>query len=67
MSAFATSGGGVGVAYANTAFRNLGLMEFELADLEGAVVQVDKFIEFLDFELCGMNRAESLKFHSSTE
>lgn len=41
MSAFATAGGGVGVAYANTAFRNLGLMEFELADLEGVVVQVD--------------------------
>ncbi len=40
MSAFATAGGGVGVAYANTAFRNLGLMEFELADLEGVVVQV---------------------------
>lgn len=41
MSAFATAGGGVGVAYANTAFRNLGLMEFDLADLEGVVVQVD--------------------------
>lgn len=40
MSAFATAGGGVGVAYVNTAFRNLGLMEFELADLEGVVVQV---------------------------
>lgn len=40
MSAFATAGGGIGVAYANTAFRNLGLMEFELADLEGVVVQV---------------------------
>eukprot|EP00752_Nemacystus_decipiens_P008019 g7166.t1 len=40
MSAFATAGGGVGVAYANTAFRNLGLMEFELADLEGVVVQI---------------------------
>jgi len=40
MSAFATAGGGVGVAYANTTFRNLGLLEFELADLEGVVVQV---------------------------
>lgn len=40
MSAFATAGGGVGVAYVNTAFRNLGLLELELADLEGVVVQV---------------------------
>lgn len=49
MSAFATAGGGVGVAYANTAFRNLGLMEFELADLEGVVVQVGA--EFLNSQL----------------
>lgn len=44
MSAFATAGGGVGVAYANTAFRNLGLLQFQdadqLVDLEGVVVQV---------------------------
>eukprot|EP00903_Cladosiphon_okamuranus_P008571 g8222.t1 len=40
MSAFATASGGVGVAYANTAFRNVGLMEFELADLEAVVVQI---------------------------
>lgn len=44
MSAFATAGGGVGVAYANTVFRTLGLLQFQdtdhLADLEGVVVQV---------------------------
>lgn len=46
MSAFATAGGGVGVAYTDTAFRNLGLLQFQdtgaLADLEGVVVQVRK-------------------------
>ncbi|CAM9768425.1 unnamed protein product [Sphacelaria rigidula] len=40
----ANAAGGVGVAYANTAFRNLGLVEFrdteELKDLEGVVVQI---------------------------
>lgn len=40
MSTYATASGDVGVAYANTAFRNLGLLEFQLADLEGVVVQV---------------------------
>lgn len=40
MSTCATANGDVGVAYANTAFRNLGLLEFQLADLEGVVVQV---------------------------
>lgn len=44
MSAFATAGGGIGVAYANTAFHNLGLLQFQdtdqLVDLEGVVVQV---------------------------
>lgn len=44
MSVFVTAGGGVGVAYANTAFRNLGLLQFQdtdqLVDLEGVVVQV---------------------------
>lgn len=46
MSVFATAGGGVGVAYTDTAFRNLGLLQFQdtnaLADLEGVVVQVSK-------------------------
>lgn len=46
MSAFTTAGGGVGVAYTDTAFRNLGLLQFQdtvaLADLEGVVVQVRK-------------------------
>lgn len=46
MSAFATAGGGVGVAYTDTSFRNLGLLQFQdtnaLADLEGVVVQVRK-------------------------
>lgn len=46
MSTFATAGGGVGVAYTDTAFRNLGLLQFQdtnaLADLEGVVVQVRK-------------------------
>ncbi|CAM9431775.1 unnamed protein product, partial [Ascophyllum nodosum] len=44
MSAVATAGGGVGVAYVNTAFRTMGLLQFqdsnELADLEGVVIQV---------------------------
>lgn len=44
MSVCATSGGGIGVAYANTTFRTLGLLQFQdtaqLADLEGVVVQV---------------------------
>lgn len=41
MSAFCTAGGAVGVAYANTAFRNLGLLELaDISDLEGVVVQV---------------------------
>lgn len=44
MSVVATAGGGVGVAYANTAFQNLGLLQFQdtsqLVDLEGVVVQV---------------------------
>lgn len=43
MSVYATSGGGIGVAYANTTFRTLGLLQFQdtaqLADLEGVVVQ----------------------------
>lgn len=65
MSAFATTGGGVGVAYANTAFRNLGLMEFELADLEGVVVQVD--VEFVDSQHRRMNRATSRKLLTSPE
>lgn len=57
------------MAYANTAFRNLGLMEFELADLEGVVVQVDvEFFNLLDFlSLRGMNRAISREFIPSTE
>lgn len=46
MSVFATAGGGVGVAYVNTAFRILGLLQFQdteqLLDLEGVVVQVRK-------------------------
>lgn len=44
FSVVANAAGGVGVAYANTAFRNLGLLEFvdtkELKDLEGVVVQI---------------------------
>lgn len=41
MSAFCTAGGPMGVAYANTAFRNLGLLELpDMSDLEGVVVQV---------------------------
>ena len=44
MSAVATAGGGVGVAYVNTTFRTMGLLQFqdsnELADLEGVVIQV---------------------------
>ncbi|CAM9231946.1 unnamed protein product, partial [Pylaiella littoralis] len=40
MSTYATGSGDVGVAYVNTAFRNLGLLEFQLADLEGVVVQI---------------------------
>lgn len=44
FSVVTNAGGGVGVAYANTAFRNLGLLQFEdteeLKDLEGMVVQV---------------------------
>ncbi|CAM9615807.1 unnamed protein product, partial [Scytosiphon promiscuus] len=41
MSAFCTAGGAVGVAYANTAFRNLGLLELaDISDLEGVVVQI---------------------------
>lgn len=44
MSVYATAVGGVGVAYINTAFRNLGLLQFqdtaELKDLESVVVQV---------------------------
>lgn len=43
MSVCATSGGGIGVAYANTTYRTLGLLQFQdtaqLADLEGVVVQ----------------------------
>lgn len=44
MSAFVTSGGGVGVAYCNVSFRSLGLLEFhdttEWNDLESVAIQV---------------------------
>ncbi|CAM9865760.1 unnamed protein product [Ectocarpus sp. 4 AP-2014] len=40
MSAFANAAGVVGVAYANPAFRIVGLLDCALSDLEGVVVQV---------------------------
>ncbi|CAN0141859.1 unnamed protein product, partial [Discosporangium mesarthrocarpum] len=43
MVANVTAGGGVGIAYANTSFQVLGLMQFqdkELNELEGIVVQI---------------------------
>ncbi|CAM9130489.1 unnamed protein product, partial [Hapterophycus canaliculatus] len=41
LSAFCTAGGAMGVAYANTAFRSLGLLELaDMSDLEGVVVQI---------------------------
>lgn len=40
MSAYANAAGGVGVAYANPAFRIVGLLDCALSDLEGVVVQV---------------------------
>lgn len=64
MSTYATANGDVGVAYANTAFRNLGLLEFQLADLEGVVVQVIVFQDSIAFagdrEICTCSSPSTL-------
>lgn len=58
MSTYATGSGDVGVAYVNTAFRNLGLLEFQLADLEGVVVQV------IFYRLLHLDRTSLVNFRS---